>query len=98
MIGAVAGAIAYATHRAALLVKSHSVPASPALKPTPPAPHPAAPPGAGDPDAPPLAAPIPELGTQPEQGVPRQHLAMVAPGVGPSSFAEEARALLPIAG
>ncbi|MEO6600683.1 MAG: hypothetical protein ABIQ16_12470, partial [Polyangiaceae bacterium] len=98
MVGAVVGAVAYATHRAALLAKSLSVHASPAVKPGPagPAPAPAPP---SDVDAPPLVEPAPDVGlARPEKRAPRPHAPMVAPGVGLSSYPEEARVALPIAG
>jgi protein-disulfide isomerase len=107
MIGAVAFAIAYATHRAAVLAKSLSVPASPAVRPAPrlglPAPVPAplapAPAAPSDVDQPPLPARTPDVGLSPaERRAPRSHAPMVAPGVGLSSFPEEARVALPIAG
>lgn len=102
MIGAVVGAIAYATHRAAVLAKSLSVPSAPAVKPAPrlPAAAPRAAPAApNDVDEPPLSAPAPDVGLlPPEKRSPRPHAPMIAPGVGLSSFPEEARVALPIAG
>jgi protein-disulfide isomerase len=102
MIGAVIGAIAYATHRAAVLAKSlSSVAASPAIKPSPgvPAPTPRVPAAPSEVDEPPLREPTPDVGlSPPEKHAPRPHAPMVAPGVGLRSFPEEARVALPIAG
>jgi protein-disulfide isomerase len=107
MVGAVVFAIAYATHRAAVLAKSLPPAASPAPMRAPPAhvpaPHPAAPapapaPAADD-DAPPLAEAAPDVGLSPtEPRAQRVHSPMVAPGVGPRSFPEEARVAMPIRG
>ena len=102
MVGGVIGAVAYATHRARALARAisagapvvTSAPAAPSVGPHAPAP---APPSQDD--APPLSTPGPDVGlAPPEKRAPRRHAPMVAPGVGLSSFPEEARVALPITG
>ena len=102
MVGGVIGAVAYATHRAKLFARAisapspvvTSAPAAPSVVPQQPVP---APPS--DDDAPPLSTPAPDVGlAPPEKRAPRRHAPMVAPGVGLSSFPEEARVAMPIAG
>ncbi|HEY0463050.1 MAG TPA: thioredoxin domain-containing protein [Polyangiaceae bacterium] len=88
MVGGVATAFVYATR--------HAPPAAPPK--TASAPRPAPPPSVAPP-APPPVAPAPPA--EPEITLnPRRirHAAMVAPGVGPSSFPEDARAALPVLG
>ncbi|HEY3668880.1 MAG TPA: thioredoxin domain-containing protein, partial [Polyangiaceae bacterium] len=95
MVGGVVGATYFAVHRAAGLAKA----LGPALHPPAAAPTPAAPsavPSATD-APPPFAPSEPDVEVIPGQK-PRSHAPVVAPGVGPSSFPEEARAALPVLG
>ncbi len=98
MLGGVVGAFVYATRRATALARAVAVaPHAPATHVTPPPP---APPSATEEAAPPgLPAPEAEPEAEPEvQRAPHRHAPIVAPGVGPSSFPEEARVALPVLG
>ena len=88
MLGGVAGAFIYATR--------HAPPAAPPK--TASAPHPAPPPAVATPEPPPVEPappPEPEITLNPRRV---RHAPMVAPGVGPSSFPNDARAALPVLG
>jgi protein-disulfide isomerase len=92
MLGGVTAAFAYAVHHAA------GVPASPA-----PSPHPTLPPSppsaSSNGDDPPPVAPAPEAEVEPKlRSFSRSHAPIVAPGVGPSSFPEDAHSALPVLG
>ena len=102
MLGGVAGAFVYATRRAAALARAVAVappsPSTPAI-PTPPPLAPPVPTPPATEDALPPGLPAPEAEAEPElRRPPHPHAPMVAPGVGPSSFPEEARVALPVLG
>jgi protein-disulfide isomerase len=98
MLGGVTAAFAYAVHHATSPAKAAAVPASPAPSPHLSLPH--SPPAASiNGDEPPPDAPAPEAEIEPKSRFfPRNHAPMVAPGVGPSSFPEDAHSALPVLG
>ncbi|HET7540720.1 MAG TPA: thioredoxin domain-containing protein [Polyangiaceae bacterium] len=88
MVGGVGGALIYAARHAPPAKTAAATAAAPPL-PAPPAPAPAPP----EPEPTPPAAP--EITLSPR---PVHHPPIVAPGAGPSSFASDARAALPVLG
>jgi protein-disulfide isomerase len=96
MAGGVVGATFFAARRAAALVKAMGpalhAPVVVAPKFVPPSPSPTA-----TEQPPPFPPAVPETRPVPDK-LPRAHPPVVAPGVGPASFPEEARAALPVLG
>jgi protein-disulfide isomerase len=94
MVGGVVGATYFAARRTAALVKAvgPALHAPVAPKFAPPSPSPTA-----TEEPPPLAPALPETPEIPDKPA-RAHPPVMAPGVGPASFPEEARAALPVLG